>query len=399
MLRCVLEDPRVDRALESRGRYYGELMAHLDAPVDPVVRALRGSEEELLGHEVLAAAAACGHAASRRLLDDGALPLELRVALAGWLVEWGAASPVELPAPVRERVLADMLDLSDSAAVARGLRARPSETLEGRSVDELLELARDARLARLDALTEALAARTTPAERDRIWACVRGDVVHGRVRTAARALGAMGDERALPLCEELFGLPDAQAGGDAAPQLTGFDRMRRSALAAYCNRLPAERQRELARRWHPRGGYFSVVAGTMFEEHATEEDRVYLERCVRAELDCGTGWEVICELDALRRLADARTVPLFVAVAEQADYSHARRRAVHALALHAREGRGEAAPLREALWDCEDEAVADACAFLPVLDGRSLARVRALAELPAAEPELRERAARRLARG
>ena len=33
VLRCVVEDPRVDRALESRGRYYGELMAHLDAPV------------------------------------------------------------------------------------------------------------------------------------------------------------------------------------------------------------------------------------------------------------------------------------------------------------------------------------------------------------------------------
>ena len=389
----------MDRALESRGRYYGELMAHLDAPVDPVVRALRGSEEELLGHEVLAAAAACGHAASRRLLDDGVLPLELRVALAGWLVEWGAASPVELPAPVRERVLADMLDLSDSAAVARGLRARPSETLEDRSVDELLELARDARVARLDALTEALAKRTTPAERGRMWACVRDDVVHGRVRTAARALGAMGDESALPLCEEFFGLPDGQAGGDGAPQLTGFDRMRRSALAAYCNRLPAARQRQLARQWHPRGGYFSVVAGTMFEEHATQEDRGYLERCVRAELDCGTGWQVICELDALRWLADVRTVPLFVAVAEQADYSHARRRAVHALALHAREGGVEVAPLREALWDCEDEAVADACAFLPALDGRSLARVRALAELPAAEPELRERAARRLARG
>ncbi|MGC6487224.1 MAG: hypothetical protein ACON4Z_06245, partial [Planctomycetota bacterium] len=100
VLRCVVEDPRVDRLLESRGRFLGELLARLQAPLEPVLRALEGAEEELRGHEVLAAGAACGHAGCRSVVEDVALPLALRAAVAAWLVEWQVTTPAALSAPV-----------------------------------------------------------------------------------------------------------------------------------------------------------------------------------------------------------------------------------------------------------------------------------------------------------
>ena len=45
VLRCVIEDPRVDRELESRGRYLGELLTACDAPLDAIVVALRDEQD------------------------------------------------------------------------------------------------------------------------------------------------------------------------------------------------------------------------------------------------------------------------------------------------------------------------------------------------------------------
>ena len=67
-----------------------------------------------------------------------------------------------------------------------------------------------------------------------------------------------------------------------------------------------------------------------------------------------------------------------IEVSQRVAYSHARRRAVRGLAVIASEHHDIPGPLREALWDCEDEAAADACSFMPALDEAALARVRQL---------------------
>ncbi|MCK5942728.1 MAG: hypothetical protein KAI24_12200 [Planctomycetes bacterium] len=396
VLRCVLEDPRVDRQIEARGRYLGELFAALRLPVAPVAEALRDADGGRLGHEVLAVAFACGHRGARRLLDDPLVDVAVREEVALCLVDADLLTPLELPAPLRRFVMDELLLDADSADVLPRLRRGPDQEVAGLSVDELLEQARTARPGRGDVLHDELVRRRTAADLDRLWGCLRDDRVHGRVRAAARALGAIGDQRALSLCEDLFAREDVFE--DPARRLPAELRMRRAALSSYVRALPAARQLALARSWHPRGGHFAVVGGFLFEQHAEPDDRDYLERHVARDLEHGTGWNMISELDALARLADPRSMPLLVAVCEAVAYSHARRRAVHGLALLASETGASPGVLREALWDCEDEAAADACTFGGPLDGAAGSRVKEMSRSPIFDAELRERAARRLRR-
>ena len=387
----------MDREIESRGRYLGELLAAQAAPLDALLVALRDEPDSRLGHEVLAAAAACGHPRARALLEDERVEEALRGHVALWLVDWEVLQPVALAPALRAMVMEQLLDYADSASVASGMRRSPPQDLTSMSVEDLLELARSARAALLEPLQQELRTRSGDEDRDRLWRCLRDDPVHGRVKAAASALGAMGDERVLALCEDLFAREDVFE--DPARRLPGLDRMRRSALARYVGQLPGARQLELARAWHPRGGYFAVVSATSLAEHAEPDDRAYLEAHVAADLAVGTGWGMISELDALARLADPRSAPLLVEVSAQVAYSHARRRAVRALGVICSEHGVAAASLREALWDCEDEAAADACGFLPDLDAAAALRVHQLANLKVAEAELQVRARRRLERG
>ncbi|MEO6595419.1 MAG: HEAT repeat domain-containing protein, partial [Planctomycetota bacterium] len=158
-----------------------------------------------------------------------------------------------------------------------------------------------------------------------------------------------------------------------------------------------DRQLELAREWHARGGYFETVAGFVFGEQATPDDRTQLEAFVAEHGDTDGGWDVIHELDALGRIGDPRSAPLLVEVAATATYSHARRRALHALTGMLQVPAAVAA-LHEALWDSEDEAAAEGCSFLPSPNGEARGRIGALAEHALAAAELRLRAARRLRR-
>ncbi|MFK7742562.1 MAG: hypothetical protein AB8H80_19785 [Planctomycetota bacterium] len=411
ILECIVRDPRIDAQIESRARYLTELLVALDVPIDPIVQALRrgpdtssGSGEPSepqvqLGHEVLACAWVAGHRATRSWF--AAKPDEsICAAVAGQVVGGEWARLVELPRGLRKPALAFLLEDADSAAVTPGMRGsiRPPGPLTECSVDELLELARGKSGREL---LRELCARGDEASRERMADCVRSDLVYGRVRLAAHALGTMGDERLLDLAREHFALEDEPL--DAARRLSGFERMRRAALASYVRHLPEARQRQLAREWHERGDYFETVAGSLFAETADADDRMQLEAFVKERLGLGdSGWGVISELDALAHIGDPRSADLLVMVAEQAGYAHARRRALHGLALLASAGElsdAQNAALTEALWDCEDEAAADACAFLPMLDKAARARVVDLAASPLVDDELAVRARRRLARG
>lgn len=393
---CIVADPRREPLYEERARCYAELLLSLDAPVEPLATALAGRDPGL-AHAVLAGALALGHTGAQRLLSargvDEALArgVALELFARRWLL------PVQVPPPLRRHVLLELLADADCAAVAPGLRRRSPGPLGAHSITELLELGRGTDAARVDPreLLRELCLRDDEAGRQQLADCLATDVVYGRVRLAARALGSMGDERMVELAVEHF--------GRATEPPTGFERMRRSALADYVAHLPEASQRALARNWHERGGYFRTVAGTMLAETACAGDRERLEVFVQQRLaELGpdeSGYGFVSEIDALARIADPRSAPLLCDVVERVDYAPARRRALHGLALLPERDRRAAVLLDEALWDCEDEAAADACAFGELAGAHARRRCEQLATLSLADPELRLRARRRLARG
>ncbi len=194
------------------------------------------------------------------------------------------------------------------------------------------------------------------------------------------------------MAEDYFAREDVFA--DAKRRLRGEDRMRRACLADYVQHLPPPLALSLARSYHPRGGYFTHVAGNLFQEHATKADRGALEAFVAARHDDDGGAAVISELDALGRLGDPHSVPLLAEVAREAAYSHARRRAIHALCPMAGMPAAQTV-LREALWDCEDEAAEDGCAFAAAPDLLTRDRIAVLAASPLVDGELAARALQR----
>jgi hypothetical protein len=388
LLRCLLEDPRGDRAEERRARYYGELLVATGLPLEPLVAGLRDVPEGVLGHDVLAAAWALGHAPTRALVaaadrDD---PLLAGIVACLWGERW--ATPMQLPPRAAERWLSFDLQQADSAGAQR--RPPPATPLAALSIDEVLELGRGPGPVRRDRLLGELCARGDEQSRCRLAAVVTEDFVLERVRLAARALGLCGDARLLPLAEELFAREDVVA--ERARRLPGDLRMRRACLADYVRELPAAIALPLARAWHGRGGWFASVAGHLLEQHATAADRAALEAFVAARAaDLTSG--IAAELDTLGRLADPASAPLLVDVARSTPDSCARWHALRALAGMA------ALPdvqtvLREALWDCEDAAVEVACGYASAADPVARRRLAQLAAHPLLDAEVAARAVR-----
>lgn len=392
LLQCLLEDPRRDRELEHRARYYGELLVAVELPLEPLLGPLHHAPEGVLGHDVLAAAWALGHAPTRALLASESTPEPLLLAITGCL--WGEhwARAVDLPPRARACWLRHSLQDADSA---RCQRHPPAPTpLANLSVDDVLELARGPQPVRRDRLLGELCARGDELTRERLAAVVAGERVLERVRLAARALGLLADDRLLPLAEDLFAREDVFADPDRL--LPAELRMRRACLADWAQHLPGPMALPLAREWHERGGYFTTVAGGLFELYATAADRRRLEAFVAA--NAAGGAEIADQLDALGRLGDPASVPLLIDVATTTPSSRARTCALRALTHVAAHPHAQAI-LREALWDCEDEAAELACGFAGDVGAAERQRVAGLAKSPLVEAELGARAALRARRG
>lgn len=391
VLHCLTNDPRVNSQIESRERYYAELVMALDVPIAPLIDHLAGREAEL-GHSVLAGTWRLGHSETRSFIAnpnaDEAVVKGIAQQL--WGLHW--AQLVDLSGQAAKAFLQEALEVADCAQSSR--RRQKSKPLPGeKSVPELLEIGRHMHQGQRWAIVEELCRRGTEEDRIALADTVKHDMVYDRVRLAAQALGTLGDERLLPLAIDYFGREDVITDPDK--RLAGYDRMRRSALNDYVCCLPADRQLELAREWHARGGYFETVAGGVFGEQATPDDRTRLENFIVQNSDIDGGWEVISELDALGRIGDPRSAPLLIQIAEHATYSHARRRALHALS-GMQDLPAAVAALHEALWDCEDESAFDACAHLPTLDQNATSRISTLATHCLAQLELQTRASKRL---
>ncbi|MFT4514892.1 MAG: HEAT repeat protein [Planctomycetota bacterium] len=391
VLQCVIRDPRVDGQIESRERYYAELLHALDAPIAPIVAHLTGSDSAL-GHGVLAGAWRLGHLETRALLVDTNSDEAVVTGVARQLWNFAWAKLVELEGRAAKAFLHEALQVANCAESSR--RRQTTASLPGEmSIADLLELGRQMHHSQRWAVVEELCRRGTEEDREALAKTVNNDLVYDRVRLAASALGTLGDERLLWVVDDYFAREDVFA--DATRRLDGFDRMRRSALTDYVQHLPMDRQLELARAWHTRGGYFEMVAGKIFGAQATPDDRTRIEAFIEEQGASGNSWEVLDELIALGRIGDPRSAPLLVQVAEQATYSLARRRALQALSGMQQLPIASDA-LHEALWDCEDESIDNACEHLSTLDPAAHARIATLAKHPLAEEPLRIRASSRL---
>ena len=388
LLRCLLEDPRGDREAQRRARYYGELLVATALPLEPLRAGLRDVAEGVLAHDVLAAAWALGHAPTRALVATAEADDPLLVGIVAGLWGEGWATPVQLPPRAAERWLAFDLQRADSTRAQP--RPRPATALASLSIDEVLELGRGPGPVRRDRLLGELCARGDEASRRRLAEVVTGDFVLERVRLAARALGLSGDERLLPLAEELFAREDVFA--ERARRLPGDLRMRRACLADYVRELPAAVALPLARAWHERGGWFATVAGDLLEQHATAADRAALEAFVAARSADGDA-TFTAELDALGRLADPASAPLLIEIAHTTADSQARWHALRALAGMAALPTAQAV-LREALWDGGDAAVGVALGFSCAADPGARQRHAELAVHPLVAADVAARAAR-----
>jgi len=349
-------------------RYFAELVLTLAVPIDGLIAV--AAADGSLAPAVLAGTWRLGHADVRRLLQDPATPEPLLARIVGELWARGWATRTELPPPAARLWLQFALDEADSAA-ARRPPLSPAD-YDSLAVQQLLELGRDVRHEQTYTLFAALRRQDGEPLRQALAHEVQHGLVFGKARLAARVLGALGDERLLPLAIELFGRADDARGH--GPRLAGYDRMRRSCLQSYVCQLPPLRALQLARAWRGRGGCFEVVAGAVLAEFAEGDDRLALERLVARHLGADDGFDLLHELEALGKLGDARSAPLLIEVAGQTVSPAVRCRALLALAAMAN-APGAAAVLRLALWDADDEAAVVACG-VPVRGGDAAARHR-----------------------
>ena len=391
LLECVLNDPRVDRQVEDRARYYAELLVAIVAPIEPVVDGLRGAAEGVLAQDVLVEAWQLGHAPTRALLEsfDTDEAIVEGVARGLWDSLW--ASPDELPP--RAASVYRQLECEE-ALRAREDKDAPAPAIGTmRSVDQLLRVAE--RHPRLHGyVVDALVRLDSESVRQELADSILSRSQF-RTHVAGRALGRLGDERMMPIAQELFAREDVFT--DPNRRLPNSDRFRRATLNKYVQSLPEARQLELARTWRDRGGYFRVVVGGVFRKHATEEDRAWLEDYIRVNLLKTDGHYVAYEVEALARIGSGCSAELLAETAEQVGYSYTRTRAIRGLAKMTRSPRAFRL-LREALWDCEEQAAKIACSQLPDLDQTARGRIGRLARHPLVERSLRAAARRRLRR-
>jgi hypothetical protein len=160
--------------------------------------------------------------------------------------------------------------------------------------------------------------------------------------------------------------------------------------------VPSESALPWARGALDRPWPVSLGARRVLERHATEDDRAEIEGRASLALSANEHHALCSFVDALGTIGSAASVPLLVEIYDTATYSYARWRVLCALAPHAEDPR-VAARLRESLWDADFGARLEATEVADLSDPVVHARVKAMADDPAEDVEVREAARERLA--
>jgi hypothetical protein len=312
LLRCVVEDPRWDRQVESRDDYYASLWLVLDADPRRIVDALttRDPDDVRLARDVLIQLAWRGHA-------DALAAVVARV-------EAGAETDAELE-------LVGGMAFAQQVYALAGRTIAPVE-LETRK--PTLALDPDIDLEGLVAI-----ARSTNDPRQPL---------------AARQLGALGHAGLIAEAEAFLrsecGLPHAERSGH---------RQRRAWLA-HLDALPAALTLERARSWFHAPWPLSLAGERILIRHAEPDDRPMLEQAGALALAEHAIYRLCSIIDALAGLEAPESIALLRTIHCTIDYSYARERVIEALLAHAERAEVQAL-LVESLWDCESGTRSLAC--------------------------------------
>ncbi|MEM1414437.1 MAG: hypothetical protein AAGH15_06035 [Myxococcota bacterium] len=372
LLRCVLDDPRVDRQLEERDAYYGGLAVLLGLDVEPLAAALRTGDlatgRGALAADTLREMAVRGRNDARNALRDALdgrgwplalCALEEADALYGHrllavadlhrvaahpdseirdTVSWEGALPWSRWAkhvPKLARLVAT-LDVDVPSAPRTPVR-KPDTAMSTAELLRMVEPPNDVRIARI------LAQRRDARSLSALEVAARHGSHDARL-AALRALGAQGYRGLLPYVVEQL----ESKAGDGPP----FRSL--PPLLRYLDSLPGDATLPLARRWLASGGPRSIAAERVLASHARAEDRALAEDALAGALDDERHFRACDMAQALGRIGDPRSTAGLVAAYERSAYSWIRPRVLDALA--ACRSDALAALATEALWDCDGSA-------------------------------------------
>ena len=368
VLRCVLEDPRWDAQVEDRGLYYARLFRALDLPLDPISKHLATDPERpALALDVLECLARYGYdhavGALRDYLESGS--------------QWESALYRLVNVVPREQV--DELhrlaaergperDLTDDLAVATA-RLSPDVERHWRerlragaalTTEDLLE--RAAREPSLHVRYARFLQEHSDVRARDVMLRAATEGADGARAAALIALGHLGDDRILDVCDELL-------GADASERVVRAAHRGASALRT-------ERALEQGRGWAESSGPHAATGLALVAAIGSAQDLPLLHRTFAATSH-EDGAHVLCDLaEALGRIADPSSATLLEQAYRQAIYSYLRIRC--ALALEKVSPEFGTTLAFESLWDCETTTRLAGC--------RSLDASR----LPEAEPWLVE---------
>ncbi len=312
VLRCIVEDPRWDRQIESRDDYYASLLLALDADSRPIVDAISGRD-----------------------LDDVWLARYVLIQLA-WR---GRADAL---AAVVERVRARAETYVELDDIGGWSFASQVYALAGRTLAPLEPSAPRPRLT-LDpafGIPELVAIATSTTDK--------------RQLLAARRLGELGHAALMPEAEAFL-----RSESELPPPQRTNHRQRRTWLS-YLDALPPALTLAPARQWFHADWPLSLAGERILIRHAEPDDRPMLDEAGALALAKHEIYRLCSILEALDRLAAPESIDLLREVYCTIDYSFARERACAALLPHA-ERPDVQALLFEGLWDCESGTRELAC--------------------------------------
>ena len=403
--RCVSEDPRVDRQVEARAEFYGDLAFALHIELSALERHLFSHDDRSIQDEYRTGLTLGVLARLVRRGRTDALELLSRYVRDGWSWKWAlhdlaSASPeavgtvIEpLVARVGPSALADELKrmavrgAEDWRAVSAALdRVWDDPSLSRRNVARDREASRNSEeLLEIANGFSTLRHRETAEDRELFRRTVRdGRASVTAKRNALIALGYQADDTVVDVADSFLGDVD-ETYGHPLP----------SAAWRYFMQLLKKRPVPSLRRWLDRSGPRRRLALYMLSDWGEQADLEIMRGAIQQFWTERDDY-VVCDLvDGVRRLGDTQSVALVRSIFEQCEYSYLRRRAAEMLAAVDKTFPRDLAP--ECLWDCEGSTREVGCSTVDA--SSQLVAVR-LAELAASELEdvhVKEAAAKRLA--
>lgn len=382
VVRCVIEDPRWDPQVEERGLYYARLIEKLGVALDPIEEhLLRDPQGPTLPLDTLEALGLHGDeralAILRRYLEEGAAWESALYRLANVVPP---AALDDLRAIARRRGDESELTADPVVAAARiAPDAARRREFAGLSTEELLE--RAAREPRLYVkFASALRDHSRAESRTTLLRTIAtGD--EGARAAALVALGDLGDDGILDVCEELL------RSGEP-------ERLSRAAYRAATS-LPTNGALERGRQWASATGDLRTAGLVLVARLGSAPDLSLLQHTL-VTASHEEDVYLLCDVaDGLARIGDASSIEPLEDAYERAVYSYLRGRCALALEMLSREFASTLA--YESLWDCESTTRLAGCRALASSRLQEAAPwLRELHDDPAEDPEVRQAAAGRI---